>query len=339
MRTSVLKAEKQYLQPRPRKGASAGFCSLRPLAGLERSRLGLAPPFLCATPGRSSLSFSVLTPSVVVSPARVRRIMSTRTIQTTWFLQVNSQVCGPLLFAELRELVRSKVATSDSLVSRDGRTWHRIAETPELQGQATSVLRDASQSAAGTGSPASHVATLAWIATGVLGGAGLLTCGIVVLLAFASEQSAPPGTSAATARSSSGMTNPLAETTSQYWMNLKQIAASPPQPGRDELAQLTTMVSQIEGLPVVNVDSDVVVFAYELSALLRAAVENARRQGEITHFVETLLRGISGDFFGPLNDQLQTNNALQSQLQALEQHEKRLRAVLSQRYGFEFPPL
>ncbi len=131
----------------------------------------------------------------------------------------------------------------------------------------------------------------------------------------------------------------MAEASLQYWLRLKQVVSAPLQPGPNAIAQLTGVVAQIEAIPVVNVDSDLVGFAYDTCALLRAGIQNNQRQGEVGYFVECFLRGFSGDFLGPLNDQIQTSNAMQSRFQALSQQAKRLRAVLSQRYGFEFPPL
>lgn len=285
--------------------------------------------------------------SLILGPYSERRrvlntretIVSTAPSTKTWFVQVNSQVCGPLNITELRELIRAQVVTAQSPVSRDGKNWQRVLEVPELCGSAGQTPSIQASATAVVSSPSRSMSPLVLLAVAAFGVVSVLLCSGAVLGLLADHgapsAAARPGASPGTATTH----DPVAEATYQYWMQLKQIAANPLQPGPAVIAQLATTVARVEGLPVVNVDSDLVAFAYDFSALLRAVMENGRRQGDVTYFVECFLRGFSGDFLGPLNDQVQTTNSLQSQLQALDQHEKRLRAVLSQRYGFEFPPL
>jgi len=104
-------------------------------------------------------------------------------------------------------------------------------------------------------------------------------------------------------------------------------------------ADMQQLAVRIETLPVVNVDANLVEFALELSSLMRESAEIARRLNDPSTFVALMIRGASGDVFGPANEHFREQNALTQKWNAMQAWATRIRAVLSQRYGAEFPPI
>lgn len=254
-----------------------------------------------------------------------------------WFVRLDRSVLGPITLAELRRLVQSRRIAPATLVSRDAQNWVTASALPALRDE-FAALPSAPPSL-----PVSSASTTlrpVWIAGGILVGVGgsllVLVC-LGVLLITAGNSDPVAGTNTVLESAPAPAVNPAAEATAATWLALQEELSRVRQ--LKDPQDFVVIASRIERLPTVNVDTDLVQFVLSLSALMRESSLFARRQSDPNQFFEAILRGANGDPLGTYNDQRRDQNTFLQRWAEMESYAARLRAVLSQRYGAEFPAI
>lgn len=256
--------------------------------------------------------------------------------QPVWFVQLNGRAFGPVTLADLRRMARDSQLLPETPLSRDGTTWFPASSLPALRDEF--VLLPTVPPPLPVGADNTASLRPVWIAGGIVTGIGglllFLVCLGVVLAAAGSGQ---PAAGTNPVAQPAPAVNPVAEATAGCWLTLRQEF--------NRLRQLKTpqdfaaVATRLESLPAVNVDTDLVQFVLSLAALLRESSLHAQRQSDPNLFFEAVMRGANGDPFGTYNDQLRDQKALLQRWAEMESYSARLRAVLSQRYGAEFPAI
>jgi len=96
----------------------------------------------------------------------------------------------------------------------------------------------------------------------------------------------------------------------------------------------------IEGLPTLNVDQDVVRMGLDWAGVLRNRADLQDYSNDLTQIGPDVLLGwLQGDLSGGLNGVAQDFKKSTAQLKQMQQKMAQMRAVLTARYGFEFPEL
>lgn len=271
---------------------------------------------------------------------------------TKWYIQLRGQVIGPMSEAELRELAAHGGTMPQTPVSRDGVTWTTAVSVPGLQvgppctAQSKSAPK-APPTAGGWSGPA-------WLLGGiVVGGLVVLTCGglfllLVVLAASEPEESGP--TASAPAVSAPSDPPPptreqiIARRTYEYWCGLRQSLMSDLPSDTEPDAQTMAAffhraVAKIRVLPTSDVDQDAVQCGVDAATVLANLAGYIDHANDPARLVEAFLRGAAGDPFGSAAESLSTHSALGQQIQQLDTEFDNARAILSSRYGVEFPSI
>jgi hypothetical protein len=97
------------------------------------------------------------------------------------------------------------------------------------------------------------------------------------------------------------------------------------------------MKEQIRGFPTVDVDPDAVQCGNDVATVFENLADYIEQSNNPGVFVEAFLRGASGDLFGPTLNALDANSAMSQQLKQVQTEVDNARAILSSRYGVEFP--
>ena len=259
-----------------------------------------------------------------------------------WFVQLDGGISGPITLADMRRLARSRRVVPNTLVSRDGQKWFPAFSLPVLRTDFEGSSRDV---------PAPPVPPTpilradsrplrpVWIAVGILCcivvlGACVLCIAVLSNLEKSSSNAAAPS-SGRTSDSAGGLSQAGAST-AVYWLSVQREVAQIPQV--KNTAELTVIATRLERLPVVDIDPDLIQFTIELASLIRDSAQQVQRQKDPDLFLETIVRGVSGDPLGTLNEQRRAQNGIFDRWTAMQSYAARLRATLSQRYGVEFPP-
>lgn len=128
-----------------------------------------------------------------------------------------------------------------------------------------------------------------------------------------------------------------------YWKGLETVLArvnavqsQNPQQG---LNALNAAILEIDRIPAADVDFDAIRCGSALRGWFGMVVSESQRRNSPEAFIEAFVRGYQGDIFGPALEMGQANNAIQRALVELQNQCSTTRAVLSSRYGVEFPPL
>lgn len=194
----------------------------------------------------------------------------------------------------------------------------------------------------------------AWLLGGiVLGSLVVLTCGGLFLLLVVIGASEPgesgPTASAPPVSAPSDPPPPtreqiVAQQTYEYWCGLTQIIRSvlpsDTRPDAQTMAALFRQaVAKIRALPTSDVDQDAVQCGIDAATVFANLAGYIDHENDPARLVEAFLRGAAGDPFGPAADSLSTHSALGQQLQQIAIEFDNARAILSSRYGVEFPSI
>ena len=257
--------------------------------------------------------------------------------QPAWFVRLDDAVSGPMTLAELRRLVQSRRVGPTTLVSRDAQKWVTASALPALRDELVGIPSAPPPVPVGS---ASTTLRPVWIAGGILVGVGgfllLLVCLGILLSASGNGEPVTNANPVAQAEPAPAV-NAVAEGTAATWLALREELSRIRQLKNPQ--DFAVIASRIERLPTVNVDTDLVQFVLSLSALMRESSLQAQRQSDPSLFVEAIMRGANGDPFGTYNDQRRDQNTFLQRWTEMESYSARLRAVLSQRYGVEFPAI
>lgn len=255
-----------------------------------------------------------------------------------WYVKVGGRVCGPLTLGEMQSLAGRGAIFKSSPVSRDRKSWRPASDLPDLDSiwsaRPGSVRASSSHPPVQINIPPEPVSSIgAGVATLLGFGMGfLIVAGLLRAFWSGSTVSKP----VATVQASS---DPVIEATASYWMLLKgELSSSVPQ-GPQAIGFLAAKAERIESLPVLNVDPELVAYSLQLTELMQQVVQVGRRQSDPSFLIESFVRGAMGDPFGTARDQLGASKVVQDRGMQLQHRGTQLRAILSQRYGVEFPAL
>ncbi|HUQ72784.1 MAG TPA: hypothetical protein VM165_24870 [Planctomycetaceae bacterium] len=228
--------------------------------------------------------------------------------------------------AELQQLAREGGLASDDAISSDGVVW-QLATTRWAQLQTRSPVPLIPAGPLSTKSPTNQ----AVIGVVVIAGMGILGLGLCCAGWLV------PGESI---RSQPAMTaiHP-GQATWTYWHAAAQILASGLSGSANRAAMWEAAASDLADLPTVGVDPDAVALVLNYAALFRQAAALAQRERDPTALVEAAVRTLGGDPFGTAVEHVQARRLFEQNFQQVSQQSDAVRAVLSQRYGRELPPL
>jgi hypothetical protein len=288
--------------PRPRTGASARCCSVGPLAGV--SGAALVRRSFCFW-GRDRMK------------------------SNQWHIRIGGETIGPLSSAELQDLADHRSITQRTPLSPDGNTWTTGGAVRGLSFPVDSPPPPPPRPPVPGGrTRIEDILTRlrsdrkALIASAII--AALL---LIVLVAAASRSS-----------------NGTADRTYEYWSQVRQtiqagakIAKTDQGPSTSERCR--SIAAAINNLPTAGVDEEAVRACLSAAALFDRRAEINEAITSPAFLFEVFVREANGDPFGASLDALSADSALKQRVTVVREQLTRTRALLSSRYGREFPPL
>jgi hypothetical protein len=265
-----------------------------------------------------------------------------------WYIRLDEQVLGPISEAELRDLAMRGAANAQTPVSCDGVSWTEAATLPGI-----TFGIPLSRSPSPPPIPSTHVLpsgqlSSGWLFGAILGGGVLvLICsGLLLVVLAALAKDSTPASSPAVADlplQPSASEQAIAQKTLVYWQALGRVLSQGGPPG-DATAQIAVtswhgMAARIRALPTSGVDPDAVQCGLDVATVLDNMADFVAQSNSPAILVEAYLRGAAGDPFGTAAEILDARSNLQRQLQQVQSELDSARAVLSSRYGIEFPAL
>jgi hypothetical protein len=131
--------------------------------------------------------------------------------------------------------------------------------------------------------------------------------------------------------------------TYDYWTRVSRVLQTVKnyQAGGDEspVAACRNAVASIENLPTAGVDPEAVKTCLSVAALFKAKADVSDAITSPAFLMEAFIRGADGDPFGASMDGFYADNAVNERYKIVREQVVRTRALLSSRYGREFPPL
>jgi len=272
-----------------------------------------------------------------------------------WYIRLGNEEIGPLSNDELRDLALRGGIQPQAPVSQDRTTWVNATTVPGLVFRPQSMPPAMAPVSSLPASPSRF--SVGWLVGGIiLGGVGVIAIGLLVLIVIGALSPDPqPASFDASTRQAGfdpGQGAPslapspeqiVAENTYRYWLGIRATIAKS---GKVNQATpqattqaLRTAAAQIRALPASNVDPDAVQCAISAATVLGNLADHIEQTNNPAIFVQAIIRGAAGDLFGPMADALDADSAMAQQLQQVEAMLANARAVLSSRYGVEFPPL
>lgn len=128
--------------------------------------------------------------------------------------------------------------------------------------------------------------------------------------------------------------------TLRYWNQLNAVCAemvSDSKTGNDVIRDLKSASSRMAVIPTAGVDIEAVQCGNSLREWLMMVVAEAERRNSAEFAVETFARGFQGDFAGPVSEYTRTNSRIKAFGNETLSRLVSTRALLSARYGVEFP--
>lgn len=259
---------------------------------------------------------------------------------TGWFIRLENQVLGPMSEAEVLELAKRGGITPQTPVSMDGVRWSIAANIPQII-FGNKPVPPSPPTVLPVHQNPSHPWTLViGIAIGgavvLFGGLGLLiVIGLVVGKTPSKTASSPPNAQPALTHEQI-----VIQKTYSYWASLKEIDARDLPKNGDAQAlilALRNIVQSIRALPTADVDPDAVRLGNDLATLWSNLADVLEENNDPGKIVEAMLRGAGGDIFGPALEALDEQSAITQQIRAVQNEFANARAILSSRYGVEFP--
>ena len=96
---------------------------------------------------------------------------------------------------------------------------------------------------------------------------------------------------------------------------------------------------QIRDLATADVDPDAVQCGNDVATVLGNVADFIEQSNNPALLVEAFVRGAAGDPFGTTAEALDAQSAVGQQVKQVQTELANARAILSSRYGVEFPPL
>ena len=258
-----------------------------------------------------------------------------------WYLRLGQEILGPLSETELRELAQRGGLFPETPVSPDGTNWTTAASLEGLVFPPPPPPPEplpAGQRSASVGIRLTPAGLLAGLA---LGGLGILLCGGLLWL-FIAGSSTSPGTEELASLLPTRQ-QLVAERTLAYWQALGAVLAEDPTAtnttSQAMVAKVRQMAAKIRALPTSEVDPEAVQCGIDAAMAVKNLADVVEANNSPAVYVEAFLRGLGGDFFGQAAEMLDTQSALQGQFQQVQTELDNARAILSSRYGVEFPPI
>jgi len=256
----------------------------------------------------------------------------------TWFIQIDGRTIGPLAESELVDLAQRGAVAYDTPVSDDQISWKPAETISEVS--LSTPTRTSPRSSPSSERTAAFGIIGAGVAVAVVGFA--LLCVLGVLMSSSATQEATPEAHFVANAVSSPVVIPPSNTprlTLEYWGRVGTMVRSLEFKGSTKqiVERLSKSANSIEQLPVVDVDPDAVQCALAVSSTLRTLAQRAERNNDPSILIETVVRGIGGDPFGKGLELMQEGREAQQMLNKLQSDIATTRAVLSQRFGLEFP--
>lgn len=258
-----------------------------------------------------------------------------------WWIRRDDRVDGPLTASEIRQLASQELIDRTTEISRDRQHWTPAALVSGLRVQPAAHRPSLCSPPAAPGKPSAfrdrNARQLLWIVGGI-GAVCLVVLGLAILLVVALPSDSPE-----TGNTAVGTADDLPGTaTWDYWNAIRAVHKSVPRDVRSP-AQAASAVEQIalriEKLPTLNVDIDAVACGHDLANFWRDAGQQIRRRNSANVMAESFLRGLSGDPFGTAVQELQRQKEFNAEAAAVMDRCRRTRAVLTARYGVEFPSM
>jgi hypothetical protein len=244
-----------------------------------------------------------------------------------WHLKLKGYTLGPLTSSELMDLAEKGTITPETPVSPDeikwtnagsihGLTFDRSDSPPSLDPTPRTSL-DLLRQLMRTNPRAKIVI-----------GAGA-AIGFVILLAAAASIVSP--------------SKNVAARTYDYWAHVSRdvqaIRDHPPTDNQSLIEAFRKVATSIDALPTAGVDQDAIKACLSVAALFRAKADVSETINSPTFFMEAFIRGAAGDPFGASLDGMNADNAVNRRYRDVQEQVIQTRAILSSRYGREFPAL
>lgn len=171
-----------------------------------------------------------------------------------------------------------------------------------------------------------------------------ITAAVFALVAFAVWIIVPTGAAQSvksTAIPPNPALSPQGQRTFEYWNRFnaavgRGISRQPSTP-QEIIATCSQMAYEIDQLPATNIDPDAIRSGLAFRTWLVALASETERRNSHGALVGAFVRGFQGDVFGPFLDESAATTALGQSLRDVQNQLVSTRAILSSRYGAEFP--
>jgi hypothetical protein len=258
-----------------------------------------------------------------------------------WFLQLHSEILGPISHPELCDLARRGSVQTQSQISSDQTTWVSAQSVSDLVfGNVPHIESQPQPSTASfkTGT------VLFWIFLfGLAVISGCVFVGIAIACLHLSPQTAGPNVIDEQNEPQSTSGQPTAEKTFEYWqVVVKAVGECDPAAIADPekvVAIWRRAAAHLRSLPTRHVDQEALQCGLNVATMLSNLADSSEQNNGAAVFVNVFIRGAAGDPLGASQDMRDAESKLKQKIQLVQEEAHRTRAELSSRYGVEFPPL
>lgn len=131
--------------------------------------------------------------------------------------------------------------------------------------------------------------------------------------------------------------------TGDYWYEVRMLIFTTQigkntQPA-DVAKELKRLVKAIRGLPTLGVDLDAVACAEDWTNTFERTIDFIEEGQSAGKLVEAMVRGFFGDLFGTAREYLEEQKEVGKHFKASNEKCRKARAILTDRYGMEFPKI
>lgn len=171
-----------------------------------------------------------------------------------------------------------------------------------------------------------------------------ITSAVFALVAFGvwiMVPTGPPQSFKSTAVPPHPALSPQGQRTFDYWNRFNAAVgrgiSRQPRTSQEVIATCSQLAYEIDRLPATNIDPDAIRSGLALRTWLVALASETERRNSPGALVGAFIRGYQGDVFGPFLEESATTTALGQSLRDVQNQLVSTRAILSSRYGAEFP--
>jgi GYF domain 2 len=254
---------------------------------------------------------------------------------TLWYVKLGEQSIGPMTQEELVDLSRNGNIGSQVLVSIDQLNWNPAGSLQGLGFASTPPPLPAFR--ASVPHPSVIWKLVACVAAGLLA--------IFVIVRAATPPEVQPF------QPSADSSRPLLEARAanrayQYWIKVSAILKTGSTNASAGVSALRVAAASVEGLPTAGVDPEAINAALAFAAVLTECADLVDSENnpsdQASEFVAGFYGGWSGDFqplVHRLESKTEAHKTVASHIRGVHDQAIKTRAILSSRYGIEFPPL